>query len=107
MNPATKDADIAEANRLLDEAFGPGNRPKTDQYIIQLLSRREVSLWGIDFFKKNLNWEFNVQYVDTYGNIQTDCQYTLRAEASPTYGQSYIQHAIDGVPEDPQPVAGP
>ena len=96
MNPATKDADIAEANRLLDEAFGPGNRPRTDQYVIQLLSRREVSLWGLDFFKKNLNWEFDVQYVDTYGNIQTDCQYTMRAEASPTYGQSYIQHAIDG-----------
>ena len=96
MNPATKDADIAEANRLLDEAFGPGNRPKTEQYIIQLLSRREVSLWGLDFMKKNLDWEFDVQYVDTYQNIQTECIYTIRAEASPTYGQSYIEHAIDG-----------
>jgi ABC-type transport system substrate-binding protein len=82
-NPATKDADIAEANRLLDEAFGAGNRPKTDQYVIQLLSRREVSVWGIDFFKKNLNWEFDVKYVDSYGNIATDCLYTIRAEANP------------------------
>ena len=96
MNPATKDADIAEANQILDEAFGAGNRPKTDQYIIQLLSRREVSLWGINFFKKHLNWEFDVQYVDSYNKIQTECQYTIRAEASPTYGQSYIEHAIDG-----------
>ena len=83
-NPATKDADIAEANRLLDEAFGAGNRPKTDQYIIQLLSRREVSLWGLDQFKRHLGWEFDVKYIDTYGNISTDCLYTIRAEANPT-----------------------
>jgi hypothetical protein len=96
-NPATKDEDIAEANRILDEEFGAGNRPRTDQYVRSLLSRREVSLWGIDFFKKHLNWEFDVKYVDSYGNIQTDCLYTIRAEASPTYGQSYIGHAIDGL----------
>ncbi len=98
MNPATKDADIAEANRLLDEAFGAGNRPRTDQYVIQLQSRREVSLWGLDFFEKHLNWEFDVQYIDSsfYGPPQTDCLYTMRAEALPTYGQTYIGHAIDG-----------
>jgi hypothetical protein len=81
-NPATKDADIAEANQLLDEVFGDGNRPKSDQYVIQLLSRREPSLWGIDQFKKHLGWEFNVKYVDTYGSISTDCIYTIRTEAS-------------------------
>ena len=47
LNPATKDADLAEANRILDEVFGPGNRPKTDQYVRQLLSRREVSSVGV------------------------------------------------------------
>ena len=83
-NPATKDADIAEANRLLDEAFGPGNRPKTDQYVIQLLSRREISLWLIDQMKRHLDWEYDVQYIDTYGNISTDCIYTIRAEANPS-----------------------
>ena len=82
-NPATKDADIAEANRLLDEAFGPGNRPRTDQYVIQLLNRREISLWLIDQMKRHLNWEFNVQYVDSYGNTSTECLYTIRAEANP------------------------
>ncbi len=97
MNPATKDEDLAEANRILDEVFGPGVRPRTDQYVRELLSRREVSLWGLDFFKKHLNWEFDVQYVDSYGNIQTECLYTIRSEASPTYGQSYIEHAIDGL----------
>ena len=81
-NPATKDADIAEANRLLDGAFGPGNRPRTDQYVIQLLSRREISLWLIDQMKRHLGWEFDVQYVDTYGNISTECHYTIRAEAN-------------------------
>ncbi|MQF99071.1 MAG: hypothetical protein FI729_06105 [SAR202 cluster bacterium] len=82
-NPETKDADIAEANALLDGVFGAGVRPKTDQYVIQLLSRREISVWAIDFFKKYLNWEFDVKYVDTYGNIATDCLYTIRAEANP------------------------
>ena len=66
-----------------------------------------MSLWGLDFMKKNLDWEFDVQYVDTYQNIQTECLYTIRAEASPTYGQSYIEHAIDGIRQDPQPVAQP
>jgi ABC-type transport system substrate-binding protein len=94
-NPATKDADIAEANKLLDEAFGAGNRPKTDQYVIQLLSRREVSLWGLDFFKKKLNWEFKVQYVDAYGNISSDCLYTIRAEASPSHRMVYIPDPAD------------
>ena len=51
-NPATKDADIAEANRILDEVFGAGNRPKTDQYMIQLLSRREVTLWGVGLLQE-------------------------------------------------------
>jgi hypothetical protein len=77
-----KDEDIAEANRLLDEAFGKGLRPRTDQYIIQLLSRREPSIWGLDQFKQRLNWEFDVKYVDTYGKIASDCLYTIRTEAS-------------------------
>ena len=81
-NPATKDADIATANQMLDEAFGPGNRPRTDQYVIRLLSRREISLWLIDQMKKYLGWEFDVHYVDTYGNISTACLYTIRAEAN-------------------------
>ncbi|MDA0989090.1 MAG: hypothetical protein O2783_08260, partial [Chloroflexi bacterium] len=46
--------------------------------------RREVSLWGMDQFKRHLGWEFDVKYIDTYGNIQTDCLYTIRAEANPT-----------------------
>jgi len=95
-DPATKDADIAEANRLLDEAFGDGNRPKTDQYVIQLLSRREVSLWGIDQFKKHLGWEFDIKYIDTYGNIATDCIYTIRAEANATP----IKQAYSADPSD-------
>ena len=95
-NPATKDADIAEANRLLDEAFGPGNRPRTDQYVIQLLSRREISLWLIDQMKRHLGWEFDVQYVDTYGNISTECLYTIRAEANAAPNrQVYTSDAAD------------
>jgi ABC-type transport system substrate-binding protein len=90
-----KDEDIAEANRILDEAFGPGNRPRTDQYIIQLLSRREMSLWGLDQFKKLLDWEFDVKYVDTYGNISTDCLYTIRAEAAPVHGNTYASDPSD------------
>lgn len=81
-NPATKDQDIAEANRILDETFGSGVRPRTDQYVIQLLSRREPSLWGLDFFKQKLGWEFDVKYLDSYGTVQTECTYTIRTEAS-------------------------
>ncbi|MFH1560141.1 MAG: ABC transporter substrate-binding protein [Chloroflexota bacterium] len=95
-DPATKDADIAEANRLLDEAFGAGVRPKTDQYVIQTLSRREISVWGFDQFHKHLGWDFNVKYVDTYGDIQYECLYTIRAEANPhTNTQCYIEDPAD------------
>ena len=62
----------------MDRATGRG----TDQYVIQLLSRREISLWLIDQMKRHLGWEFDVQYVDTYGNISTECLYTIRAEAN-------------------------
>jgi ABC-type transport system substrate-binding protein len=95
LNPATKDADIAEANRILDAEFGKGVRPRSDQYIIQLVSRREVSLWGLDQFKKHLGWEFDVKYVDTYGKIQEECLYTIRAEANPTNSQNYIHDPAD------------
>jgi hypothetical protein len=91
-----KDEDIAEANRLLDEVFGKGVRPRSDQYVIQLLSRREISVWGIEFFRKALNWEFDIKYVDTYGKIYTDCLYTIRAEANPNPNkQTYIVDPSD------------
>jgi ABC-type transport system substrate-binding protein len=90
-----KDEDIAEANRLLDEAFGKGVRPRVDQYVITLFSRREPSLWGIDFFRKHLNWEFNVKYVDTYGPIANECLYTLRTEAS-----TVMQQTLSAAPGD-------
>jgi ABC-type transport system substrate-binding protein len=92
-----KDEDIAEANRLLDEVFGPGVRPRSDQYIIQLLSRREISIWGLGFFKEKLNWEFDVKYVDTYGKISDDCLYTIRAEASQTRTQNLALDPSDGL----------
>jgi ABC-type transport system substrate-binding protein len=95
-DPATKDADIATANQMLDDVFGEGNRPKTDQYVIQLLSRREVSLWLIDQMNKHLDWQFDVKYVDTYGNISTDCLYTIRAEANPSPNrQTYASDPAD------------
>jgi ABC-type transport system substrate-binding protein len=90
-----KDADIAEANRILDEEFGKGVRPRSDQYVIQLLSRREISIWGLDQFKKHLNWEFDVKFVDEYGKIGTDCLYTIRAEAAPVHGNTYITDPSD------------
>jgi hypothetical protein len=90
-----KDEDIAEANRLLDEVFGKGVRPRTDQYVIQLLSRREISVWALEFFRKYLNWEFDVKYVDTYGKISTDCLYTVAADAKPPHGMQYSPDPSD------------
>jgi hypothetical protein len=85
-----KDEDIAEANRLLDEVFGKGVRPKIDFYIRQLLSRREISVWAIPQFKKHLNWDLNVIYVEDYGKIATDCLYTVRSEAASVMGAATI-----------------
>jgi hypothetical protein len=91
-----KDEDIAEANRILDGVFGKGVRPRSDQYVIQLLSRREISVWGIEFFRKYLNWEFDVKYVDEYGKIGSECLYTIRTEANPSPNrQTYIVDPSD------------
>jgi ABC-type transport system substrate-binding protein len=90
-----KDEDIAEANRILDEVFGKGVRPRTDQYVIARISRRETSIWGLGFFPKYLNWEFDVKYVNEYGKISSDCLYTIRAEASPTIGPLLMSDPAD------------
>jgi len=96
-NPATKDEDIAEANRILDEVFGEGLRPRADWFVIQTLSRREPALWGIDQFKKLLGWEFDVKNIDSYGAIASDCLYTIRTEASTIHANTISSAPGDAI----------
>ena len=60
-----KDEDIAEANRLLDEVFGVGNRPE-----IACMARSvnpsdtDGCLFVIDQLKKNLGWTVTADFVE-------------------------------------------
>jgi len=61
-----KDADYAEANRLLDEAFGAGNRPAIDCLAPSTQSSDvDGCLFVIDQLKKNVNWEVASDFGDT------------------------------------------
>jgi peptide/nickel transport system substrate-binding protein len=61
-----KDEDIAEANRLLDEVFGPGERPEINCMARAVNpSDTDGCLFVIDQLKKNLNWSVKADFVDS------------------------------------------
>ena len=58
-----KDEDVAEANRLMDEVFGPGERPNV-QCMATVTNQSDIDacLFVIDNLKKNLNMEVDSQF---------------------------------------------
>ena len=58
-----KDEDVAEANRLMDEVFGPGERP-TAQCMATVTNQSDIDacLFVIDNLKKNLGMEVGSQF---------------------------------------------
>ena len=61
-----KDEDIAEANRLLDEVFGAGNRPEINCMARAVNpSDTDGCLFVIDQLKRNLNWSVKADFVDS------------------------------------------
>ena len=88
---AMKDDDIAEANRLLDEVFGPGNRPgDTEITIWTLLSRREIGVWALDQFSEKLGWDLDAKFIErgAYSSNFSEQTYVLQPNAAPTHGMS-------------------
>ena len=61
-----KDEDVAEANRLMDEVFGEGNRPEAECTArIENQSDIDACLFVIDNLKKNLGMEVDSQFGET------------------------------------------
>ena len=61
-----KDEDIAEANRLMDEVFGAGNRPSAECTArIENQSDIDACLFVIDNLKKNLGMEIGSNFGET------------------------------------------
>ena len=86
-----KDEDIAEANRLLDEYFGPGERPAikclapTPQQ-----SDIDACLFTMDQLRKNLDWNVSSDFLDTsaaYEKREVN-NYTLTIGSSPMNTQT-------------------
>ena len=86
-----KDEDIAEANRLMDEVFGPGERPSakcmavtTDQSDI------DACLYMIDTLKKSLGMEISSDFMESAARteIQTagNFDFTITSFVSSTIG---------------------
>ena len=60
INPDTKEADIAEANRLLDEVFGVGKRFKATLEPSNQANYIDISLYTKDTLETDLGIEFDV-----------------------------------------------
>jgi len=96
-NQANKDDDIALANTMLDEVFGPGERPTLPWDISSTLSRREPGLYGVDFIQAELGITLDVRYIDggDAGRKLQDCVYLIQAEAAPVHGSMWVTDASD------------
>jgi len=95
---AGKDEDIAEANRLLDEVFGTGNRPSDTEFTVwSLLSRREIGIWAIDQLKESLNWDVVGKFVESGENRTkiNEATYQLLADAAPAHRQLFTSDASE------------
>ena len=62
-----KDQDIAEANRLLDEVFGEGNRPVGLGCVAaaSIQSNVDACLFVLDQLKKHLNWIVTTDFAES------------------------------------------
>ena len=61
-----KDEDVAEANRLMDEVFGAGERPKADCLAVTTdQSDIDACLYVIDSLKKNLGMEVSSNFMES------------------------------------------
>jgi len=85
-NPATKDADIAEANRLMDEVFGEGNRPGP----ITCLGRNDPltikqCLFNIEMLARHLGINATMEMTDPASISTRGCAYTMNANLKPSW----------------------
>ena len=86
-----KDEDVAEANRLMDEVFGAGERPKADCMAVTTdQSDIDACLYVIDSLKKSLDMEVSSNFMEsaarsdilTSGNFD----FTISSATSSTIG---------------------
>ena len=74
-----KDEDLVEANRLLDEVFGEGERPEITCFVRSLATYTDICNLSVQQFERNLNWKININVVDapSFIEISGRCDYTL------------------------------
>ena len=90
-----KDEDIAEANRLMDEAFGAGERPTAEcMAVVTDQSDIDACLYVIDNLKKNLGMEISSDFME--GAARTDIMTTGNFDFTIT---SFVSSTI-GDPDD-------
>ena len=90
-----KDEDIAEANRLMDEVFGPGERPTAEcMAVVTDQSDIDACLYVIDNLKKNLGMEISSDFME--GAARTDIMTTGNFDFTIT---SFVSSTI-GDPDD-------
>ena len=92
---SAEDEDIAEANRLMDEVFGPGERPTAEcMAVVTDQSDIDACLYVIDNLKKNLGMEISSDFME--GAARTDIMTTGNFDFTIT---SFVSSTI-GDPDD-------
>jgi ABC-type transport system substrate-binding protein len=79
-----KDADIAEANRLMDEVFGAGERPTITCSTTAVADQTQICLFFGDQMKKNLDMTVEFAFAEQVVNTQRNetCSVDITAGSS-------------------------
>ena len=101
-----KDQDVAEANRLMDEVFGAGERPKADCMAVTTdQSDIDACLYVIDSLKKNLGMEVSSDFMESAARTEIvttgNFDFTISSATSSTIGDPdddlYNNYVLDFV----------
>ena len=92
---APKDADIAEANRLLDEVFGAGERPTVECATTAVADQTQICLFLGDQLKKNVNMDVTFSFSEQAVQSQKGETCSLQITAGSSGGSTRI-----GDPDD-------
>lgn len=85
-DPAKKDADIAEGNRLLDEVFGVGERPGS----FKCTTRNDATsinecLYGGEMMSRHLGMSLTLELYDPARITSVACAYTVQPTVIPSW----------------------
>ena len=79
-----KDVDIAEANRLMDEVYGAGERPSMNCLTRTVATYTDYCIFFVEQMQRNLGVQMTMEVLDgsAAGKKRTSCEYTIDADSA-------------------------